>query len=75
MVVKVKLMGVLKEKAPPDGLLELANSASIEDALRALEIPIDSVQVFTVNGSLVRDRGHTLAADDDLTVLPPVGGG
>ncbi len=68
-------MGVLKDKAPPDGSLELTEGASIEDALRALEIPVDSVQVFTVNGSLVRDRGHSLTADDDLTVLPPVGGG
>jgi len=75
MQIDLKLMGVLKPKTPQDGRLELPDSATIKDALLALEIPLDSVQVFTVNGKLVRDKNHTLNDGDDLTILPPVGGG
>ena len=75
MQIRVKLMGLLKDKTPADGALDLPAGAAIEDALKALEINLDGVQVFTVNGQLVRDKRHALAAGDELTVLPPVGGG
>ena len=75
MQVSVKLMGVLKDKMPASGSLELTEGATIDDALRALEIPAENVQVFTVNGSLERDRGRALSQDDELSVIPPVGGG
>ena len=75
MQVQLKLMGILKDKVPDGGSIELADSATIENVLEQLEIPVDSVQVFTVNGSLIRDKGHVLSAGDELTVLPPVGGG
>ena len=68
-------MGLLRDKTPADGTLALANDATIEDALVALQIPVDSVHVFTVNGSLERDKQRTLTTDDELTVLPPAGGG
>lgn len=73
--IRVKLMGVLKDKTPPNGKLELPNGATIKDAIEALAIPIQSIQVCTVNGSVERDRARSLAADDELTVLAPVGGG
>ena len=75
MQITVKLMGMLAAQAPGDGQLQLHDGASIEDALLALDIPVDSVAAFTVNGSLVKDRQQALAEGDDLTVLPPVGGG
>ena len=75
MQINIKLMGMLAAQTPSDGVLELAHGASIEDALVALDIPVDSVAAFTVNGSLVKDRAQTLAESDSLTVLPPVGGG
>jgi sulfur carrier protein ThiS len=75
MIVQLKLMGVLKAKTPEDGQLELEDGGTIEDVLRALDVPVDSVQVFTVNGSLVRDRGRVLSDGDDLSVLPPAVGG
>ena len=71
----MKLMGMLKEKTPEDGRLDLPDGASIQKALEALDIPVDSVQILTVNGTLERDRQRKLAADDELTILPPVGGG
>ena len=75
MRIRVKLMGVLKDKTPHGDLLDLPETSTIEDALNALEIPTQSVQVFTVNGQLERDKSRPLSADDELSVVPPVGGG
>lgn len=75
MIVRIKLMGMLKDKSPPDGQLDVSAGATITDALQAMKIPVDSVQVFTVNGTLERDKSRVLEEDDELTVLPPVGGG
>lgn len=75
MEIQIKLMGMLAGKTPADGKLQLQDGDSIEQALVALDIPVDSVAAFTVNGSLVKDRQHVLTAGDEVTVLPPVGGG
>ena len=75
MEIQLKLMGVLKDKTPTDGRIQLPDGATIRDALVALDIPLESVQVFTVNGSVERDRERTLSPNDELSVLPPVGGG
>jgi len=73
--VRVKLTGMLKEKTPAGGLLELAGDATVTTALERLQIPPQSVQLVTLNGQLVRDLNRPLAAGDELTILPPVGGG
>jgi sulfur carrier protein ThiS len=75
MRIQLKLMGVLKSKMPEGGELELANGASVEAALRELDIKPESVQMFTVNGSMERDQARTLADGDELSVIAPVGGG
>jgi sulfur carrier protein ThiS len=75
MQIRIKLMGMLKSKSPPDGVLEIADQATIANVLAALEIPAQSVQVFTVNGSLERNRDRILSPDDEFSALPPVGGG
>ncbi len=75
MQIRVKLMGMLKDRMPADGQLTLPDSGTISDVLRMLEIPPASVQVFTVNGQLVRQATHPLSEGDELLVLPPAGGG
>ena len=75
MQVNLKLMGLLKEKAPSGDVLELPDGATIQDALDLLQIPPESVQVCTVNGGIALDRGRELADGDNLQILPPVGGG
>lgn len=75
MRVRLKLMGVLKDRTPSDGALEVADGATIDDVLRALDIAPHARQVLTVNGRFERDRGRRLAPDDELVVIPPVGGG
>ena len=75
MEIRLKLLGLLKEKTPDGGTLQLADGATIEDALRLLDLPEDRIQVFAVNGELERDRTRRLAESDELAIIPPVGGG
>jgi sulfur carrier protein ThiS len=75
MQIRLKLMGVLKAKTPAGGAIEVADGATIDHVLRALDIVAPTVRVFTVNGVFERDRGRALAPGDELTVIPPVGGG
>lgn len=75
MRIRLRLMGMLKASMPADGALKIDDDATIRAALLALDIPADSVQVFQVNGQLERDKDRKLSAGDELTVLPPVGGG
>lgn len=75
MEIRVKLMGLLKQHTPPEGRFDVSERATIDDVLTALQIVPDRVQVFTVNGTLVRDRSYQLSSGDELMVLPPVGGG
>lgn len=75
MQIRLKLMGMLKTRMPPGGAFEVADGATIDDVLRALEIAPQTVRVFTVNGQFERDRTRVLAANDELAVIPPVGGG
>jgi molybdopterin converting factor small subunit len=75
MQVRLKLMGMLKAKTPASGAIEVTDGATIDDVLRALEIAPQSIRVFTVNGEFERDRSRVLAPNDELTAIPPVGGG
>ena len=75
MQVRLKLMGTLKARTPPGGALEVDDGATIDDVLRALGITSPAIRVFTVNGQFERDRSRVLAANDELTAVPPVGGG
>ena len=73
--IRLKLMGMLKGRTPAGGAFEVVDGATIADVLRALEIPPQRIQVFTVNGQFERNRSRALAPNDELTVIPPVGGG
>lgn len=75
MRIRLKLMGLLKAKTPEGGALDVAEGATIEDVLRTLDIAPHAVLALSVNGRLERDRGRSLVAGDELTVIPPVGGG
>ena len=75
MQIRLKLMGVLKGKTPEGEVLDLSAGATITNALEALAISADGVQTFFVNGKVERDQGLELADGDELTILPPVGGG
>ena len=75
MQIRLKLMGTLKARTPAGGALEVADGATIDDVLHALGVSAPTLKVFTVNGQFERNRGRVLAPNDELTVVPPVGGG
>ena len=75
MKIKIKLMGMLKDRTPEGGELELPDNGTISDVLTVLEIDPDSVQAFSINGAIQRDKATKINDNDELTVLPPVGGG
>ena len=68
-------MGALKTKTPQGGRLELNDGASINDVLNTLEISASHVQIVMVNGKPQPNRDTPLTAEDELTILAPVGGG
>jgi sulfur carrier protein ThiS len=75
MQIRLKLMGMLKARTPAGGTLEVADGATIDDVLRALEIAPQTIRAFTVNGQFERNRSRVLVANDELSAIPPVGGG
>lgn len=75
MQIQVKLMGLLKDSTPPNGALDLPDHATIDDVIQALQIDVATTCVLTVNGQLERNRQRALAENDQLAIVPPVGGG
>ena len=75
MQVRVKLMGVLKQKTPDGGKLDLSEGSTLEQALLSLDISGEAVQAISINGKFERDLSRTLEANDELVILAPVSGG
>ena len=75
MEVRVKLMGMLRDRSPAGGVVQLPEGATVADLLQQLEIPAREVMLVTVNGQHQRDHSVRLSPGDEVTVLPPVGGG
>jgi sulfur carrier protein ThiS len=75
IVVRINLMGGLKELTPGDSQLELSAGATISDVLAALKIDPARAQIVLVNGKPHPDHEHGLSDQDELTVIPLVGGG
>jgi molybdopterin converting factor subunit 1 len=83
MVLQVRLFAVLRERAGREAIeIELAEGATVAEALRALRAesaPLAEALeampvVMAVNRSYV-DEDATLAAGDELALIPPVSGG
>ena len=75
MKISLKLMGMLRQHAPENDELELPEHATIDDVIQTLKLESEAIQVFSVNGSIERDRHRQLNEADELTILPPGGGG
>jgi molybdopterin converting factor subunit 1 len=83
MVLQVRLFAVLRERAGRDSLeIELAEGATVADALRALAASSEPLGaaleampvVMAVNRSYVGED-TTLSTGDELALIPPVSGG
>lgn len=75
MEITTRLMGAFKAKSPAGNRLQLADGASVADALAALDIPGDHIQLVMVNNALEHNHSRPLRPGDELMVMPPVGGG
>jgi molybdopterin synthase catalytic subunit len=82
MTVRVRLFAILRERAGRDEVeLELADGATVAEAIAAVrELPglADVIGRLPVRMAVNRDyasEGTTLAAGDELALIPPVSGG
>ncbi len=75
MEISVKAMGMYRDRTPESGVIELPEDSRLEDVLRALDIPVDHLQVASVNNTIERNLARALAAGDEVTILPTVTGG
>ncbi|HJP06275.1 MAG: MoaD/ThiS family protein [Proteobacteria bacterium] len=77
MRVKVRVTGQLIDICSADHV-DLADGASVDQALAQLNIPHDQVGLVSVNGEAVSKakRPHRALADgDELVVMAPLTGG
>ena len=78
MKIKVKVFATLRKHAPGESSaaqeVELAEGATVADALAQLKIPKSEVAFVFVN-SPRQELDKPLAAGDELGVFPPIAGG
>jgi len=82
VIVRIRLFAILRERAGRASIdLELADGATVADALRALEERgplVDLLGRLPVRMAVNRDYATPatlLKADDELALIPPVSGG
>ena len=76
-MITVKLLAVLKEYAPNDGIIELEYSQdmTVADALGATEISKANHRYSTLVNGRKKDPGDVLEDGDTVTVMPLLAGG
>jgi sulfur carrier protein ThiS len=76
MKVKVELMGIISAAPSPDGVMELAEGATIETVLKKLKFKKIHYKYITANrnGEEV-PTDTTLSNGDKVKLFMPVGGG
>ena len=83
MKIRVRSAGVLAKYLPAGSInnvteLDLAEAATPLDVIKQLGIPTDGQYLVLLNGELVpkneRER-RVLAANDKLSIMPPLKGG
>ncbi len=75
MKIRLKLMGNLRAKLADGNTLDVPDGTTIDGVLKKLDIPSNHVHLVMVNDRHELDRTYALTLDDELMVMPPVGGG
>jgi sulfur carrier protein ThiS len=81
--IKLKLFATLRDYLPPvtggkEAVVELAEDATIPDALAVFGVPIGLAHIVLINGRHVLRAdvaGRKLQEGDQLAVFPAIGGG
>ncbi len=77
MRVRVQFFGEMRRHLPPgreDVALELADGASVADALARVGVQPDEERIVGLNGALAHDT-TPLHDGDELSLYHPMGGG
>ena len=75
MKVKVRLFAILRERAGSESVeLELADGATVRDAIAAVPVADGVPVVMAVNREVAGDD-VVLRPGDELALIPPVSGG
>ena len=83
MKIQVRSAGMLAKYLPAGSVnnvteLEVAEAATPLDVIKLLGMPIDGQYFVALNGELVPKNKHerrVLAANDKLSIMPPLKGG
>ena len=74
MKVKIKLFATLRNYGPEEQEAELPEGATLEDAIKLLNLPEKIPLLRIVNGEH-RDLTHSLKEGDEIALFPPIAGG
>lgn len=74
MKVKIKLFASLRNFGPEEQEVELPENATLEDAIKLLNLPEKIPMLKIVNGEH-RNIEHTLKEGDEIALFPPIAGG
>ena len=75
MKIVVRLYGGLRRQSSPHPLkLDVPNSATAGDVIRILELRSGEVWLIKLGSQLI-DVNQPLQPGDELTLIPPIGGG
>ncbi len=77
MKIKIKSYGLLRKYIPKEANpyeIEIKEGSTVADLLNILKIPNEYVPIVTVREKKV-DLSYSIQEDDELTLLPIMGGG
>ena len=73
MKVKIKLFASLRKFGPDEQMIELPDNATIDDAIKSLNIP--KIALLKIINGEHRPATHQLKNGDELALFPPIAGG
>ncbi|MDA8106560.1 MAG: MoaD/ThiS family protein [Nitrospiraceae bacterium] len=74
MKVKIKLFATLRKFGPDEQEVELPDNATVEDAVKLLNLP-DKIPLLKIVNGEHRPPKHSLKEGDELALFPPIAGG
>ncbi len=74
MRVKIKLFATLRNFGPEEQMVEVPENATLEEAIRGLNLPEKIPLLKIVNGEH-RSLDYVLKEGDEVALFPPIAGG
>jgi molybdopterin converting factor small subunit len=74
MKVKIKLFATLRNYGPEEQEVELPENATLEDAIKLLNLP-EKIPLLKIVAGEHRPGNHPLKEGDEIALFPPIAGG